>query len=199
MPLDKSRLSTVSLVLLILALAATQLFFSYLLLTVGLRFPSLETLCCHTFSSWVSFSTQVVLFFGSLIFLLPTMPLFTKVIFKRQKLDPKASIPFWLVWACPTVILFIVGHINAPYTSYDGSAERAGRKASSVQISYYNDHCGGTEGIYADDLAKLLPCDRTLSEDPYVTFSFGSVTTSGYTFTTTHKCSCGKTVILWTD
>ena len=81
--------------------------------------------------------------------------------------------------------------------AYDASAQSAGRNAKLSEEVYYNDHGGDISGGYADNLAALLTYDRNLSDDSAVTFSFGSVTTSGYTFQTKHFN--GKTWYTWTD
>jgi len=81
--------------------------------------------------------------------------------------------------------------------AYDASAQSAGRNAKLAEEVYYNDHGGDISGGYADSLLSLLTYDRNLSDDSAVTFSFGTVSTSGYTFQTKHQN--GKTWYTWTD
>ena len=78
---------------------------------------------------------------------------------------------------------------------YDCHAKNVGRNAKlAMEFSAVLDESGTR---YKSNLIDLLIFDRNLTDDPDVTFSFGIVTSSGYTFTTSHKR--GKTIFTWTD
>jgi prepilin-type N-terminal cleavage/methylation domain-containing protein len=76
--------------------------------------------------------------------------------------------------------------------AHNASAISAGRDAKTVMEVYER-----VNEKYAPDLSVLLRFDRNLTDDPGVTFVFGSLGGSGYTFTTTHRQ--GDTSYIWHD
>ncbi len=75
--------------------------------------------------------------------------------------------------------------------AYDRSAQSVGRNIKLAQEVYFNDG----HGRYTDQLKDLLIWDKNLTNDPAVTFIFGSCDASGYTFTTLHAKGTGKTFV----
>jgi len=63
----------------------------------------------------------------------------------------------------------------------DAAAMNAGNNARIVQRLYFQNR-----GRYAENLEELCVFDQFLAEDPDITFVFGTVEQSGYTFTTVH-------------
>lgn len=76
-----------------------------------------------------------------------------------------------------TPILFTV-------KDYNTSAQSAGRNAKIAEEVFYVGNLDFQK--YTDQLAELLIWDKNLTDDPGVTFIFGTCTASGYTFTTSH-------------
>lgn len=65
---------------------------------------------------------------------------------------------------------------------FNTSALHSGEVAKDAQERYYNYHYS-----YANSLAELLQYDKNITKDPQVTFKFKGASSSGYTFTVSHK------------
>jgi len=205
MPHGKSGPSNRLWILIILALTAVQIIISYFFANLAALFslPQLEPHCCRTSLSLMNLLIEVVWFVGNWVFLLPTVPILTVFLVVRWNKKRWNSVPLWLIWALTASLSIVSQSGSLDRLSYNKSAQSAGRNAKLAEEVYYND-CegrggGDCQGHYTDKLASLLRYGRDLTDDPLVTFSFGNISTSGYTFTTTHKCSCGRTVYTWTD
>ncbi|MCZ7582564.1 MAG: hypothetical protein M5R36_04100 [Deltaproteobacteria bacterium] len=72
---------------------------------------------------------------------------------------------------------------RARISTYDDRAKAAGRNAKLAESVYFETN---DNRRYTNSLTDLLKLDWNLTDDPNVTFIFGDVNTSGYTFTTIH-------------
>ncbi len=101
----------------------------------------------------------------------------------------------------PGIIIFFA-LITIPYLlylrsqAYKQCAKSAGRKAKLAEERWWNDSDGYSD--YSNQLSDLLSFDKSLTDDPEVTFVFGDCDTSGYTYTTEHVRGHGTT-FLFTD
>jgi len=76
----------------------------------------------------------------------------------------------------------IPDYLNLRSIAFNASAISAGRNAQIImEVQRKLTH------NYMGDLDILLGYEKNLTDDPSVTFTFGSCNASGYTFTTTHK------------
>jgi Tfp pilus assembly protein PilE len=100
----------------------------------------------------------------------------------------------WGLLIVPILALIAIPNfINLRHKAYDASAKSAGRNVKVAEELYYYDR-EGTPGNYTTDLNELLKVDKSLTDDPQVTFVFNDATESGYTFYTTHASGTpGKT------
>jgi hypothetical protein len=201
MPHNKSRLSTIRLILVILSLTALQIFLSFLLFTSGPDSTCLLASCGWTFSSLTSKSMTVLIFLQALLFFVPIMPMILVIVSRFRKINAWVTAPLLLIWALPIINFSVGGRLGlVGCRNFNTFAQTAGRYAKLAEEVYYLDHGGDVSGGYANSLGPLQVLYRdVIIDDHLVTFSFGTVTTSGYTFTTTHKCSCGKKVFTFTD
>jgi prepilin-type N-terminal cleavage/methylation domain-containing protein len=94
-------------------------------------------------------------------------------------------------------LIAIPNFVQLRAKAYNASAQSAGYNARIAEEVYYQNSGGDNGGGYTNDLANLLKWDKNLTDDPSVTFTFGTCGVSGYTFTTTHKK--GDTSYLTTD
>ncbi len=71
--------------------------------------------------------------------------------------------------------------------AYNQSAQMAGYSAKIAQeLEFQNTNTPPGSGRYVENLEALLVWDKSLTDDPQVTFTFGPCNAEGYTFTTTH-------------
>lgn len=75
--------------------------------------------------------------------------------------------------------------------AYDQSAQSVGHNVKLAQEIHFN----SGNNKYTDQLKDLLVWDVNLTHDPAVTFIFGPVNASGYTFTTLNAKGIGKTFV----
>ncbi|HPQ69225.1 MAG TPA: DUF4190 domain-containing protein [bacterium] len=86
------------------------------------------------------------------------------------------------------VLIMTPSYLSIQIKAHNAAAQNAGYNAKIAQeLEYQNTNAGEPgSGKYADNLGTLLVWDRNLTDDPQVTFAFGSCDAQGYTFTTTH-------------
>lgn len=84
-------------------------------------------------------------------------------------------------------LIAIPNFIQLRSRAYNASAQSAGRNAKTSQEVYFQSNGGDNGGSYAANLGDLLIWDKNLTDDTDVTFTFGPVGSSGYTFTTSHS------------
>jgi len=86
-------------------------------------------------------------------------------------------------------LIAIPNFVSIRTKAYNASAQSAGYNAKIAQeLEYQNTNTAVSgAGTYASSLATLLVWDKNLTDDPMVTFTFGTCNNSGYTFTTTHN------------
>jgi len=94
-------------------------------------------------------------------------------------------------------LIAIPNFVQLRAKAYNSSAQSAGYNAKISEEVYYQNSGGDNGGGYASTLVDLLSWDKNLTDDPKVTFAFGTCNASGYTFTTSHKQ--GDTTYLFTD
>jgi prepilin-type N-terminal cleavage/methylation domain-containing protein len=94
-------------------------------------------------------------------------------------------------------LIAIPNFISLRAKAYNSSAQSSGYNAKISQEVAYQNSGGDNGGSYVGNLAGLLAWDKNLSDDPLVTFTFGTCNASGYTFTTRHKK--GDTDYIFTD
>jgi len=75
--------------------------------------------------------------------------------------------------------------------AYEDSARSAARNAQSVEGVYKTQY-----DTYTGDLADLLAIDKNLLDDTDITFLFGAIDTSGYTFTVQHARSMSFSLVV---
>ncbi|MCZ7582565.1 MAG: hypothetical protein M5R36_04105 [Deltaproteobacteria bacterium] len=94
---------------------------------------------------------------------------------------------------------YALGNFYAPKTKryWNQSANLAGIKAQLTEEVYYND--GWHPGRYTNSLETLLGYDASINDDPLVTFTFGAVNFTGYTFTTRHAKGSKDGVFMFKD
>jgi len=83
-------------------------------------------------------------------------------------------------------LIAIPNFVQLRAKAYNSSAQSAGYNARIAEEVYFQNSGGDNGGKYASTLAGLLAWDKNLTDDPSVTFNFGTCGASGYTFTTTH-------------
>jgi prepilin-type N-terminal cleavage/methylation domain-containing protein len=81
--------------------------------------------------------------------------------------------------------------------AYNVTAQSAGTHAKMAQEMRYQITGGDVDGHYATDMEELLQYDRNLSENTDVTFIFGNVISTGFTFYTSHRM--GTSMFTFTD
>jgi len=86
--------------------------------------------------------------------------------------------------AAESVFFYMDSPIVATPDDYDADARSAGRAAGLAEELFYQSQA--SEPQYTDRLSELLKWDEHLTDDPEVTFVFGSCEGSGFTFTTSH-------------
>lgn len=74
----------------------------------------------------------------------------------------------------------------------DEAARMAGRYAKTAAEVHYCSSGGDNGGAYASTIEELLVWEKHLTDDTDLTFTFGKVTDSGYTFTVIHAKGTGK-------
>lgn len=79
-------------------------------------------------------------------------------------------------------LIAMPNYVNLRISAYNASAGSAAHNAQTEQEVYKSIH-----DTYATDLASLLTIDRNLTDDPEITFLFGTCNYSGYTFTVRHN------------
>jgi len=99
----------------------------------------------------------------------------------------------WIQIALLPFIIGIMAAISIPNfvslraKAYDASAHNAGFNARIAQeLEFQNTNTPPGSGRYVDNLEALLVWNKNLTDDPQVTFTFGSCNAEGYTFNTTH-------------
>ncbi|HPQ69224.1 MAG TPA: DUF4190 domain-containing protein [bacterium] len=85
-------------------------------------------------------------------------------------------------------LVAIPNFVSLRTKAYNASAQNASYSVRIAQeLEYQNTISPDTgKGKYADNLEALLVWDKNLTDDPMVTFNFGSCGAEGYTFNTTH-------------
>ena len=91
-------------------------------------------------------------------------------------------------------LIAIPNFVQLRAKAYNASAVSAGYNAKIAQELYYQNSGGDNGGAYASQLSDLLLWDKNLSDDTFVTFTFGTCNASGYTFTTTHSKGDAQTI-----
>ncbi|MCZ7584987.1 MAG: prepilin-type N-terminal cleavage/methylation domain-containing protein [Deltaproteobacteria bacterium] len=80
---------------------------------------------------------------------------------------------------------------NLRVRAYEALAKSAAANARVSQRAHFELH----DGQYATDLENLLRIDRNLSDDPAITFVFGTVNSSGYTMIVGHAQGVDPVVV----
>jgi len=139
----------------------------------------------------------IALFVVQLIWLI-----IAEYVFWRKKPERIRQEQKVLLWLTPLLFLgalAMLPNVQLKAKAYNASARSAGYNAKIAQELYYQNGGGDEGGIYPDNLEKLLYWDKNLTDDPCVTFVFGTCNNSGYTYTTHHACDNEDRVNVFTD